>query len=88
MHRDPDAIAARLVALLPCRTSSDAAPLKTLIGVGKRARSWAVIYMMLMVLALGTEWIVASRQPSGQVDRSSYTGFRKISPQVPPSSGP
>jgi hypothetical protein len=87
LHRDPDAIAARLVALLPCRTNSDAAPLKTLIGVGKRARSWAVIYMMLMVLALGTEWIVASRQPSGQVDRTRTPASGTISPQVSPSSG-
>lgn len=87
VHRDPDAIAARLVALLPCRTNSDAAPLKTLIGVGKRARS-SVIYMMLMVLALGTEWIVASRQPSGQVDRTRTPASGTISPQVPPSSGP
>ena len=61
---------------------SDAAPLKTLIGVGKRARS-SVIYMMLMVLALGTEWIVASRQPSGQVDRTRTPASGKSLPRCP-----
>ena len=35
MHRDPDTIAAGLVALLPRRASSNTAPLKALPGIGK-----------------------------------------------------
>jgi hypothetical protein len=38
MHRDPETIAARLVALLPRRASSNAAPLKMLLGTGKVTR--------------------------------------------------
>ena len=35
MHRDPDTIAAGLVALLPRRASSNTAPLRALLGIGK-----------------------------------------------------
>ena len=70
VHRNPETIAARLVALLPRRASSNTAALKTLIGAGKVTHSWAVIYVILMVLALGTEWIVVSHQPSRQVDKA------------------
>ena len=88
MHRDPETIAARLVALLPRRASSNTTPLKTLLGARKMTHSWAVIYVMMMVLALGTEWIAASHQVSGQVDKAHTPASGTISPQAPPSSGP
>jgi hypothetical protein len=50
-HRDPETIAARLVALLSRRVSSNTALLKTLLGAGKVTRSVAAIYVMLMVFA-------------------------------------
>lgn len=87
MHRDPDTIAARLVALLPRRARSNTAPIKTLLGAGKVAHSWAVIYLMLMALALGTEWIAASHQLSGQVDKAHTPVSGTISPQSAPISG-
>jgi hypothetical protein len=84
MHRDPETIAARLVALLPRRASSNIAPLKTLIGAGKVSHSWAVIYVILMVLVLGTEWIAVSHQPSGRVDKA----HTPVSGTIPPQSVP
>lgn len=87
VHRDPDTIAARLVALLPCRASSNIAPLKTLLGTEKVTHSRAVIYVMLMVLALGAEWIVVSHQLSGQVDKAQTPVSGTISPQSAPVSG-
>jgi hypothetical protein len=86
MHREADTIAARLVALLPCRASSNTAPHKTLISAGKATHSWAVIYVILMVLALGTEWIAASHQPLAQVDKTLPPVSGTISPQSAPIS--
>ena len=84
MHRDPETIAARLVALLPRRATPSPAPLKTLFGAAKMTHSWAVIYVMVMVLALGTQWIVASRQPSEQVDKVQTPVSGTVpSPSVP-----
>ena len=86
MHRDPETIAARLVALLPRRASSNTAPLKSLFGTGKVSHSWAVIYVILVVLALGTEWIVVSHQPPGQVDKAHTPASGTIHPQSVPIS--
>ena len=70
MHRDPDTIAVRLVALLPRRASSNNVPLKTLIGAGKMSDSWIVIVVILTALALGAECVVASHQAFGQADKA------------------
>jgi hypothetical protein len=86
IHRDPDTIAVRLVALLPRRANSNTAPLKALIGAGKVTHSWAVICVVLTVLALGTEWIVARHQPSGQVDKAHTPASGTIPPQSVPIS--
>jgi hypothetical protein len=87
-HRDPGTIAARLIALLPRRASSDTAPLKTLLGAGTPTHSLAVLYVLMIVLMLGSEWIMASRQPPAQLDKSVAPVSGIISPRTPsPSSG-
>lgn len=84
-HRDPGTIAARLVALLPrCASSSNTAPLKTLLGAGAAAHSLTVIYVMLMVLALGIQWFVVSRQLPAPVDKTHSPISGTISPRTPP----
>jgi hypothetical protein len=91
MHRDPDRIAARLVALLPRSASSRTAPIKTSRGAPKVNHSWTVIYVMLIVFAFGSEWFVASHKFSEQVDKAhtaaSTAASETLSPQGPPSSG-
>jgi hypothetical protein len=81
-----DTIAARLVALLPDRACSNTAPLKTLLNARKVFNSWTVICVMLMALALGAQWIVASHQLSEQIDKTHTPVSKTISPQAP--SGP
>ncbi len=80
IHHDPDTIAARLVARLPRRTRSGAALLKTFLGAGRMIRSLAFLYVMLMVIALGTEWIVALHQVPGQVDKGRAAVSASASP--------
>lgn len=87
-HRDPGTIAARLIALLPRRASSDTAPLKALLGAGTPTHYLAVICVLMMVLMLGSEWIMASRQPPAQVDKTYAPVSGTISPRtLPPTSG-
>jgi hypothetical protein len=89
-HRDPGTIAARLIALLPHRASSNTAPLKTLLGAGAVTRSpaagYAIMYVVFMVLALGGEWIMASRQPPTPVDKTHSPISGTITPRTPPST--
>jgi hypothetical protein len=55
-------IAARLVTLLPRRTISDAPLPRTQRIFGVAPNAWAVVCVVLMVLALGAEWVTVSNQ--------------------------
>jgi hypothetical protein len=57
-HLDPGTIAARLITLLPRRARSNIPSRKTLLCAGAGANSWAVVYVIFMVFALGAHWII------------------------------
>jgi hypothetical protein len=86
---DPRTIAARLIALLPRRASSNIASRETLLGVGAAIGSGALIYLILMVFMLGAQCIIASRQPPAPVDKAHAQALSTVSTLMPPpSSGP
>ena len=90
MHQDPGTIAARLIALLPRPASFDIPPHKALLGAGAVAHPRAIIYMyvILMVFALGAQWIAASHQPPAQIDNDHTLASGAVSPQLhPPNAG-
>ena len=90
IHQDPGTIAARLIALLPRPASSNIPPHKALLGAGAVAHPRAIIYMyvILMVFALGAQWIAASHQPPAQIDNNHTLASGAVSPQLhPPNAG-
>jgi hypothetical protein len=88
-HRDPGTIAARLIALLPCRAGSNHPLRDTLFGVDAMPNSQSVTYtifiaVIFIALVLG---IVASRQPAAPVGDVQATAFGRVIPRMAPSSG-
>ena len=89
-RQDPGTIAARLIALLPHAVSPNIPSRKALLGAGAVAHPRAVIYMyvILMVFALGTQWIAASHPTPAQIDKNHTLASSTVSPQVhPPKVG-
>jgi hypothetical protein len=89
-HRDPGTIAARLIELLPRRSSFNIRSGKTLLDVAA-PNSSSVIHMILInvtfaVFVLGAQWIGASRQPPAQVDDAHPPASSTVSPKMPPSN--
>lgn len=90
MHQDPGTIAARLIALLPRPASPNIPSRKALLGAGAVAHPRAIIYMyvILMVFALGAQWIAASHPTPAQIDKNHTLACSTVSPQVhPPNAG-
>ena len=88
-YPDPTAVAARLIALLP-RPAIPKIVSATLFGAGAGTHPRAImyVYVIFMVVALGTQWIAANRQPPAQVDNVHAPASSTVSPQVhPPNSG-
>jgi hypothetical protein len=73
-RRDAGSIAARLIALLPHPNRSNIPLRETLGGNGKKAGSWAVIYMVsyviVMALIMGTQYIASGHQQPAQVQNA------------------
>jgi hypothetical protein len=92
-HLDPGTIAARLIALLPGRASSNVRTREMLLGVDAVTNSRAVtslifINVIFFAFMLGAQFIIASRQPPAQVDTAYAPASRTVLPQMPaPSSG-
>ena len=88
-YPDPTTVAARLIALLP-RPAIPRIVSATLFGAGAGTHPRAImyVYVIFMVVALGTQWIAANRQPPAQVDNVHAPASSTVSPQVhPPNSG-
>lgn len=85
-HRDPGMIAARLVALLPRRASSNISLSQTLLGPKRGAYFKPVIWVIWTVIALGAQWIAANRQPPARGDKTHALVAETIS--RPTSSDP
>lgn len=92
-HLDPGTIAARLIALLPSRASSNVRTREMLLGVDAVTNSRAVtslifINVIFFAFMLGAQFIIASRQPPAQVDNAHAPASSTVLPQMPaPSSG-
>jgi hypothetical protein len=71
---DPATTASRLIALLPCRASSQDSSSKMLPGVGAVTHPPAVAYVIhwviLIVVMLVVQWLSASRQAPAPVDKA------------------
>jgi hypothetical protein len=78
--RDPEAIAYRLIALLP-RPGHSAAPL----SVSAPTYSRLAIFMMLMALLLSSQFLKGSRQSPAQEEGAHASASSMVSPQI--SSG-
>jgi hypothetical protein len=86
-YLETETIAARLIALLPRRASSNISPRETLLGVGAVTNSRAfVICVIVMAFVLGALCIIASHQPPAQVDNALVPNSGTVFPRVPPPS--
>jgi hypothetical protein len=85
-HQDPGTVADRLIALLPRRAYSNAPPQETLFGISavSEPRGFMYAIVIFMAFVLGAQWIIASHQPSVQVDNASSSAPSTFIPQTPP----
>jgi hypothetical protein len=85
-------MAARLIALLPSRTSSKTPSRETLLGGGAAINPRAVlpmifVYVIIAICMMSAQWIAASRQPPAQ-DNARAPASSAVVPQLPrPNSG-
>ena len=84
-RRDPETIAARLTALLPRRASPNIGRRKTLFGADDvtKFRAGISMYVVFMVFMLVAQLIMATRQPSAQVDSARAKASGSTSQQLP-----
>lgn len=79
-------VAARLIALLPRRTTADAAAPGTHRIFGVAPNTWAVVCMFLMALALGADWITANNQAHATADSTAAQAAMTVPSGVPTAS--
>ena len=85
--RDPPTIAARLIRLLPRPAGPSAALRMSLPGIGATRKSPALVYAILLVVVLSTQWIAASHHPPAPIEGASPPTSGTVAPQkAPPSS--
>lgn len=92
-HRDADANAARLIALLPRRAGAIIPWRKTMLGVGAVPNSPAAICViscvMYMVVMIGTQFIMASHPTPAQLDTARAPASSTVSLRTPsPTADP
>jgi hypothetical protein len=82
---DAQAVATRLIALLPRTLAGNVAAGQTLDSLGAtiKSRSWWV-YVLLMVLMFGSQILVASQQPSPAAHRADVNSTGEVAPSQPP----
>jgi hypothetical protein len=90
-HREPETIAARLIALLPRRARVNIPSPKTLLGAGavtiSPAATCVISCVIVMAVMLGAQCIIASYKPPTQVDTAHAPVSRTVSQYTPPSNG-
>jgi hypothetical protein len=79
-HRDPGAIAARLVALLPRPAASSAPQREPLLARSAATKTRVIIFVALMTFLLTTQFLTRSRQPPAQGDRAGAPASSMVSP--------
>ena len=85
---DPGTVAARLIALLPGRASSNVPSHETLFGISAVSEPRGFMYAIVIFVAfvLGAQWIIASHQPPVQADNAYSSTPSSFTPQTPPPS--
>jgi hypothetical protein len=68
--RDPEAVAARLIALLPRQGNSKVPPRTTSAGGNVATKSRIVVFVVVMTFLLGTQFLMRSHQPLAQADNA------------------
>jgi len=88
LHLDPATIAARLITLLPSRTSSDIPSRGSLLDADDVTKFRAGICMLavFLVFILASQWIAADRQPQSRIDSAQAQASSTVFPQMPPSN--
>ena len=81
---DSETIAARLVALLPRRTTARAALGKTPPGVSTMNDARIIVLVIFMVLSFAIQWAVFSHPAPTKTDSPVAAAVSTVSPQIPP----
>jgi hypothetical protein len=84
-YRDAEAIAARLVALLPCAGTSSAPQREPLVARREATKTRLVIFVALMTFLLTMQFLTRSRESPVQADNARTPTSSMVSP---PSSTP
>jgi len=86
-HLDSQSIAARLIALLPCRVASNSSTREASLGAraatNPEASKHRVLYMIVMAVVLGVQMMVASHRLPAPIDNTASTSRTDIS-EAPP----
>jgi hypothetical protein len=78
-HRDPEAIAARLIALLPRPSASSARRQEPLLARSAATRTRVIIFVILMTFLLTTQFLTRSRQSPAQADNARASAPSMVS---------
>jgi len=88
-QRDPETIAARLIALLPRQAGSNIPSPGTALGSGAASNFPAAIYVISMAVVLGVLFIIGNHLPPAQIGKAyAPVPSAAIAQLPPPSSGP
>lgn len=81
-RRDSEAIATRLIALLPHQASPAIPPREAWFGLSAETNSRTVLYVIFMILVLGFQCFIASHQPTAQVNHAHASTSSKVVPPM------
>jgi hypothetical protein len=79
-HRDPEAIAARLIALLPRPGASSALQREPLLARSAATKTRIITFVILMTFLLTTQFLMRSSQPPAQADGARAPASSMVSP--------
>lgn len=83
---DAETIAARLVALLPHQTVTTFPIREALLGGSAAPKSRTITYVIVMILALGAQWIAASHQAPAGIKNTHAPATSTALAKEPPSN--
>lgn len=86
-HRDPGAVAARLIALLPRPATRNVALGQTLPGISAVTNDGGIKFMILIVFMLIAQWLIIGDQLPAHVDNPDASASSTVSSQKSPLSG-